>query len=47
MSNKECRVGQCSRMMQITQDIQVVVDTNDTSAHSVQDDGEGYNKVLN
>ena len=27
-------------MMQIAQDIQVVVDTNDTSAHSVQDVGK-------
>ena len=26
--------------------LQVVVDANDTSAHGVQDDGEGYNEVL-
>ena len=25
---------------------QVVVNVNNTSAHSVQDNGEGYNKVL-
>ena len=25
---------------------QVVVDVNDMSAHCVQDDGKGYNKVL-
>ena len=25
---------------------QIIVDTNNTSAHGAQDDGEGYNKVL-
>ena len=26
--------------------LQVVVDANNTSAHSVQDNGKGYNEVL-
>ena len=26
--------------------LQIVVDANNTSAHGVQDDGKGYNKVL-
>ena len=26
--------------------LQIVMDANSTSAHSVQDDGKGYNEVL-
>jgi len=44
---KDCEGGECFRDDVDGANVRIVDDANDTSAHDVQDEGEGYDEVLN
>jgi hypothetical protein len=44
---KDCEGGECFRDDVECANVRIVDDANDTSAHDVHDEGEGYDKVLN
>jgi hypothetical protein len=44
---KDCEGGECFRDDVEGANVRIVDDANDTSAHNVHDEGEGYDEVLN
>jgi hypothetical protein len=44
---KDCEGGECFRDDVESANVRIVDDANDMSAHDVQDEGEGYDGVLN